>query len=366
MKTYTVEVYTGNVSFAGTNANVFVTLFGELGDSGEKGLIKSETNLDKFERNKMDRFKVQCADLGELFKLKIRHDNAGFSADWFLDRVEVSDDRRKYKFVCERWLSDSKEDKKIERTLFEKDYKGPRISSISSMSLKSNIGGSQMADSKSNLSIRQHSPFGQHGNEYDDGLTIPYKIIIRTGSEKNCGISSQVFIRLIGEEKKMKTDRIKLELAKKKRFEPGSSETFQINAIDIGDLRQVELGHDGVGPDANWFVKAIEVHEPIRGKSYFITCNSWLGTEKGDGLTMRKFNVDDGTTQISSYRGLIPYSMTIITGDTQRAGTDSNVTLKFSGSKGNSEEIFVEKIENRFERASSDQLMVGVFFYEII
>ena len=155
-------------------------------------------------------------------------------------------------------------------------------------------------------------------------------------------------------------------MAKKKRFEPGSSETFQIHANDIGDLRQVEIGHDGVGPDDNWFLKSVEVHEPIRGKSYFITCNQWLGTERGDGLTVRKFNVDEGTTQISSYRGMIPYAMVIVTGDLPRAGTDSNVTLTFFGSKGNSSEIFVEKIENRFERASSDQLMViTILFYRL-
>ena len=169
------------------------------------------------------------------------------------------------------------------------------------MSLKSNIGGSNLSGSKSNLSIRQQSPFGMR--EYSDEPTIPYKIMIRTGTERDCGISSQVFVRLIGEKKGRKTDRIKLELAKKRKFEPGSLETFQIEAADIGDLRQVELGHDGVGPYENWFVKSIEVHEPVRGKSYFITCNQWLGTEKGDGLTVRKFNVDEGTTQISSYRG---------------------------------------------------------------
>lgn len=68
----------------------------------------------------MDRFQIQTADLGKLFKVKIRHDDSGLSADWFLDKIEISDDRDKYAFLCERWLSKSKEDKLIERTLFEK------------------------------------------------------------------------------------------------------------------------------------------------------------------------------------------------------------------------------------------------------
>ena len=38
---------------AGTNANVFATIYGENGDSGERKLQKSEKHLDKFERNQV-------------------------------------------------------------------------------------------------------------------------------------------------------------------------------------------------------------------------------------------------------------------------------------------------------------------------
>ena len=38
-----------------------------------------------------DIFKMEAADLGGLKKLKIRHDNSGPGANWFLDRVEVED-----------------------------------------------------------------------------------------------------------------------------------------------------------------------------------------------------------------------------------------------------------------------------------
>jgi hypothetical protein len=30
----------------------------------------------------MDRFTIQAADLGPLFKINIRHDNSGLSPDW--------------------------------------------------------------------------------------------------------------------------------------------------------------------------------------------------------------------------------------------------------------------------------------------
>ena len=50
---YTIRVFTGDVRGAGTNANVFLTLYGDRGDSGERKLVKSETHMDKFERNQV-------------------------------------------------------------------------------------------------------------------------------------------------------------------------------------------------------------------------------------------------------------------------------------------------------------------------
>lgn len=46
-----MHVFTGDVSSAGTNSNVFICVYGELGDTGERKLEKSETHMDKFERN---------------------------------------------------------------------------------------------------------------------------------------------------------------------------------------------------------------------------------------------------------------------------------------------------------------------------
>lgn len=119
MKTYQVDVYTGDVVSAGTNANVFLTLFGDKGDSGERELRHSETHRDKFERKHMDRFRIECGDLGNIFKAKIRHDDAGISADWYLDRIEVIHDIDTFIFHCEQWIRKSG-DVKPEKTLYEK------------------------------------------------------------------------------------------------------------------------------------------------------------------------------------------------------------------------------------------------------
>lgn len=53
---YTVKVVTGDVMGAGTDANVFVNIYGELGDSADRQLAKSD-NLNKFERNQVNKQK---------------------------------------------------------------------------------------------------------------------------------------------------------------------------------------------------------------------------------------------------------------------------------------------------------------------
>lgn len=70
----------------------------------------------------VDRFTIEAVDLGQVFKIRIRHDNSMVGADWYLDQVEVQDVETEevYMFLCERWLSKKKEDKQTERTFFVK------------------------------------------------------------------------------------------------------------------------------------------------------------------------------------------------------------------------------------------------------
>ena len=57
---YQIHVFTADVYKAGTDANVYITIFGENGDTGERKLLKSETNSDKFERGKVRTSAATC------------------------------------------------------------------------------------------------------------------------------------------------------------------------------------------------------------------------------------------------------------------------------------------------------------------
>ena len=85
-----MKVHTGDKFGAGTDANCYLSLYGTLGDSGERQLSKSE-HRDKFQRNQTDTFTVECAELGEIYKLVIREDDTNIGADWFVASVLVID-----------------------------------------------------------------------------------------------------------------------------------------------------------------------------------------------------------------------------------------------------------------------------------
>ena len=72
-------VQTADKQFAGTNANVFITLFGESSDSGPRLLKDSpagpDCNENKFERGKSDRFLLQCFDLGIIKEIAVKKDD---------------------------------------------------------------------------------------------------------------------------------------------------------------------------------------------------------------------------------------------------------------------------------------------------
>lgn len=79
---------TGSEKGAGTDAQVYITLFGSDGKRTEKlHLNKSQTNNNPFERNQTDKFRVKGDYVGELVKARIEHDNSGRFAGWFLERV---------------------------------------------------------------------------------------------------------------------------------------------------------------------------------------------------------------------------------------------------------------------------------------
>lgn len=90
-KLYELEVHTGSVAFAGTNANVTVQLIGSRDRTTNPINLphSSLNNVNAFEKGQVDMFRVTAADIGDIQKLRIRHDNTGLSPGWYLEQVIV-------------------------------------------------------------------------------------------------------------------------------------------------------------------------------------------------------------------------------------------------------------------------------------
>ncbi|XP_047236335.1 lipoxygenase homology domain-containing protein 1 isoform X3 [Girardinichthys multiradiatus] len=350
--TYNVSVRTGDRYGAGTDANVFLTIYGDLGDTGERKLAKSENNKNMFERGEVDRFTIEAVDLGQVFKIRIRHDNTMVGAHWYLDQVEVYDVETEevYMFLCERWLSKKKEDKQIDRIFYVKGYEGEKSTDPYFVKMAQSRQG---LDKNANKKKKKKKV-----SVAEEGPIISYHFTLSTGIDRDASTTARVYVIIIGPND-AETDRLWLDLAEgKKSFTAGGMEHFVCYGADVGEIKRVELGHNGVTPESCWLVDELSVAVPTKGIKYIFPCKCWLAKDRGDGLTVRLLNVLDSNT-INIIRKVI-YSVTVVTGDTQYAGTDTNIFLTVYGANGGTEEILLPKNRDRFERDQEDMFTLEI------
>ncbi|XP_054604965.2 polycystin-1 isoform X2 [Nothobranchius furzeri] len=111
---YRVLVKTGLRPGAGTTAHVGISLFG-VSKSGSHHLQKEGS----FQRGGLDQFQVETYDnLGEIWKIRIWHDNTGLDPSWYIKHVVVWDplSDHMYFFLLEDWLSvENQKNQTVER-----------------------------------------------------------------------------------------------------------------------------------------------------------------------------------------------------------------------------------------------------------
>ncbi|NWU34282.1 LOXH1 protein, partial [Hylia prasina] len=103
---------------AGTEADVYISVYGERGDTGSRQLLRSQKSK-KFLKGQTDIFAVEAVHLGCLYKIVIGHNGLGSGNGWFLDKVVIKDPVTDldYTFLCHRWLDQGQDDGNISREL---------------------------------------------------------------------------------------------------------------------------------------------------------------------------------------------------------------------------------------------------------
>ncbi|NXF41655.1 LOXH1 protein, partial [Nyctibius bracteatus] len=97
---------------AGTEADVYISFYGERGDTGSRQLLRSQ-KPKRFLKGQV------TVHLGDLYKVVIGHNGLGSGNGWFLDKVVVKDPITDldYTFLCHRWLDQGQDDGNIAREL---------------------------------------------------------------------------------------------------------------------------------------------------------------------------------------------------------------------------------------------------------
>ena len=125
---YEVTVRTGDRVKSGSDAGVFLALYGPADEqgtptgSGEIHLLPSSslqcTSTDPFERGGTDVFTIPeiygFGSLDEAERMTLRHDNGGDGAGWFVDGVQVKNlkNGKSWTFPANRWLATDEGDGK--------------------------------------------------------------------------------------------------------------------------------------------------------------------------------------------------------------------------------------------------------------
>lgn len=113
---WTIFVYTSRLKGAGTDAAVYMQIFGTKGNTAQFFLDDNKNSKKLFEAGNCDRFDRNLADIGKPQKIKIGHDNKGMFAGWHLEKVVLHDNITDNKFVfhCNRWLAKDELDHQTE------------------------------------------------------------------------------------------------------------------------------------------------------------------------------------------------------------------------------------------------------------
>jgi hypothetical protein len=106
MTTYEIKVLTGDRAGAGTDSNTQIILLDGSGKKTKPATLDNWFRND-FERNQTDVFTINDeTDIPEVTEIQLRRDEAGLFSDWFVEKVEVTNQKsgKTSVFPILRWI----------------------------------------------------------------------------------------------------------------------------------------------------------------------------------------------------------------------------------------------------------------------
>ncbi|GFR86808.1 lipoxygenase-like protein domain-containing protein 1 [Elysia marginata] len=252
---------TNELPTAGTNAQVTVTVYGHKGNTGPVPLgFPDKTG---FKPGQVDEFDLSMGtSIGEIYKIRIGHDNSGPSPEWFCDEVRMQDvdTGEMLVFPCRRWMSRDEDDHEICREM---------------------------------PAIRKGEPHLP---------VIKYEVSVMTGDLWNAGTEANVYLTIYGDRGDSGVRQLYMAPGGTARsesgggpFRKGQTSHFTVEAVSLGHLKRVIVGHDGTVPGDGWYLERLMIQEPDAKphEVYHFYCGRWLDEGEDDGKIVRELKVQD-------------------------------------------------------------------------
>ncbi|CAH2285234.1 oxygen-regulated 1 [Pelobates cultripes] len=235
----------------GQKDDVYITFYGHLKASEPVFLYSNED--DAFQSGHEDTFQINIGDIGEIYKIRVGHDNSGESPSWHCEAVHLLNifSNEQFSIDVNRWLAQDQDDKEICREL----------------------------------------PVSRQGH-----TKLPvtmYEIRVVTGDLWNAGTDANIYISIHGERGDTGSRHL-LMSNKPNKFLKGQTDIFMLEAVHLGDLHSLVIGHDGLEPGNGWYLEKVIVLDPVKDREYIFFCYRWLDKGEDDGKIARHlFTADE-------------------------------------------------------------------------
>ncbi|CAF1366454.1 unnamed protein product [Rotaria magnacalcarata] len=298
---YSITVKTGDLRNSGTNGPVYINIFGRDNKQTEDLLLSGADR--PFSQGCTVKFQINAPDIGKPQRIIIRHED--ILTGWYVDYVEISVHNFLVRFVANRWLSESKNDRKLGAELF---------------------GTEQPA--------------------------VMYNIEVQTGDKQVEPLDSPVYIQIFGTT--TATPKLFLE-SKQASFTKNATSKFAVASNNVGEIQRIIIGHEGLGKVNDWYLKKIKIQMLAQQQQYSI--NKCLSSTQGD----QRLFVELSQTNLRSSSPSTPsvYLVTIQTADVSQSKTTDNVEMIVRGSEGQIAKLLLKDYaqildENIFQQGNSD------------
>ncbi|KAF7246133.1 Lipoxygenase-likey domain-containing protein 1, partial [Varanus komodoensis] len=291
---YEIRVYTGSISGAETNSNVYITLFGSRGNSGYRKLLKSRTNKVKFQRGQTDVFSMKAVSLGALNKILISHDGTGPGSGWFLEKIVIryqEGEDEEVVFPCNRWLDKYQDDGKTERELI----------------------------ARKNRNVSTTYTRGQ------------WRVLVKTAQDSPEPREDKRILVIYGSKGKSDDLLLSSQSLRSVCFQPGATDEFLVDSRVVGDVYKIRVNCDDLPDFEGWHLKSILMEELHTNQEVNFDCNCWFSHSQEHQDLVKEFpTLHENQKPLPVHK----YVISVHTGDLWGAETFANLYITVYGERG--------------------------------